>query len=129
MPRQLEPQFLGRTFDDFLFRPQRGSVPTRRGVSLRSRVSRRISVDLPIISANMDSVTGARMAEAMALEGGIGVVHRGSSIADQARRVEEVKRSHGYIVERPLSLPRDATIREARDFTRKRDITGILIEE
>ncbi len=129
MSRTLEAQFVGRTYDDFLFRPQCGRVASRRQVSLRSRLSRRLSLELPVVSANMDSVTGTRMAKAMAFEGGIGILHRAMSIQEQAQSVERVKRSHGHVVEEPLCLPRDATIREAREFTRQHNITGILIEE
>lgn len=124
-----EPLFLGRTFDDFLFRPQPGTVRSRKEVDLSSRLCRRHRLSLPIISANMDSVTGSRMAKTMALEGGVGIVHRGMSIEEQAREVSLVKRSHGHIVEAPFCLPRDATIREALLFTRQHNITGILIEE
>lgn len=127
--RALEPEFVGRTYDDFLFRPQAGIVESRRAVSLRTRLTRRLSVELPVVSANMDSVTGPGMAKAMALEGGLGFIHRALSIETQADAVRQVKRSHGDVVERPLSLPRDATIREAREFTRKNRITGVLIEE
>jgi IMP dehydrogenase len=126
---EIEKEFVGRTFDDFLFRPQPGRVASRRGVRLQGQVSRRVSLALPVISANMDSVTEASMARAMALEGGLGVIHRALSIETQARQVEQVKRSHGHLVERPLSLPRGATIGEARDFIRQHRITGILIEE
>ena len=125
----IEKEFIGKTYDDFLFRPQRGVVSSRRDVSLTSAFSRGLALELPIVSANMDSVTGSRMAKTMALEGGIGVIHRALPIEAQAQEVERVKRSHGFIVEKPLSLPRDATIREAREFTRKHNITGILIEE
>jgi IMP dehydrogenase len=129
MHRTVEPEFIGRTYDDFLFRPQAGVVGSRRDISLRTRLSRRLSLELPIVSANMDSVTGARMAQAMALEGGIGFIHRAMSIAAQAERVARVKRTHGHVVEQPLRLPAGATIREAREFTAKHHITGILIEE
>jgi IMP dehydrogenase len=129
MTRKLEPEFVGRTYDDFLFRPQKGVVTSRREVSLRTRLSRRLSVELPIASANMDSVTGGRMAKVMALEGGIGIVHRGMPIEQQGESVAKVKRSHGHVVEQPLSLPRGATIGEAREFTRNHNITGILIED
>jgi IMP dehydrogenase len=129
MLRALDPEFVGRTYDDFLFRPQQGLVASRREIGLGSRFSRRIPLELPLSSANMDSVTGARMARTMALEGGIGIVHRAMPIPAQADAIERVKRSHGYLVERPLFLPRDATIREAREFTRKHHITGILIGE
>jgi IMP dehydrogenase len=124
-----EPEFSGKTFDDFLFRPQPGVVTSRRDISLRTRLSRRLTLELPLVSANMDSVTGARMAKAMALEGGIGVIHRAMTIEAQAQSVAQIKRSHGHVVEKPLCLPRDATIREAREFTRKQNVTGILIEE
>ena len=121
--------FSGHTYDDFLFRPQRGSVATRAAVKLTTRCTRGISLELPIISANMDSVTESSMARAMALEGGLGVVHRAMPIEEQAREVERVKRSHGWVVEEPLCLPRDASLREAREVTRRHGVTGILIEE
>jgi IMP dehydrogenase len=127
--RPLEPEFVGRTYDDFLFRPQAGIATSRREVSLRSRLTSRIPLELPIVSANMDSVTGAGMAKAMALEGGIGIVHRALSIEAQAEAVARVKRSHGHVVEHPLSLPRGTSLREARAYTRQHNITGILIEE
>ncbi len=125
----MEPEFVGRTYDDFLVRPQLSLVASRQDVSLRTRLSRRLALELPVVSANMDSVTGAEMAKALALEGGIGFVHRGMPIVAQADAVARVKRTYGYIVEQPLCLPRDATIREARAFTAKHHITGILIEE
>jgi len=127
--RALEKEFVGRTYDDFLFRPQAGHVSTRREVSLRSKLTQHLELELPIVSANMDSVTGVAMAQTMALEGGIGILHRAQSIEAQADAVARVKRSQGYVVEEPLCLPRDATIREAREFIRKHRITGILIEE
>jgi IMP dehydrogenase len=129
MSRTLEREFVGRTYDDFLFRPQAGVASSRGEIALAAPLSRGLGLELPVASANMDSVTGARMAKTMALEGGIGFIHRAMSIEAQARSVGKVKRSYGYMVEQPLSLPRDATIREAREFTRKHNITGILIEE
>ncbi len=122
-------RWVGKTFDDFLFRPQEGISESRRRISLASALTESIDLELPILSANMDSVTGMRMAETMALEGGIGMIHRGFSIEKQAEEVARVKRSHGSIIERPLCLPRGATIRQARAFTRTHNITGILIEE
>lgn len=112
-----------------MFRPQRGLVSSRSRVDLKARLSLHHEISMPIVSANMDSVTGSRMAMTVALEGGVGIIHRAMSIVDQVREVELVKRSHSYIVEKPLCLPRGASIREARLFTRKHNITGILIEE
>jgi IMP dehydrogenase len=125
----LEPQFVGRTYDDFLFRPQQGVIGSRRDVRVTGCITRGIELELPVVSANMDSVTGSEMARTLALEGGLGFVHRGQPIAAQAEEVARVKRSHGGRVEQPLSLPRTATLREAREFTRHHRITGILIEE
>ena len=125
----VEPGFIGRTFDDFLFRPRKGEARSRRGVRLTSRFSRNVTLELPIVSANMDSVTGAEMAKTLALEGGLGFVHRAMSIAVQAEKVAQVKRSHGHKVEKPIVLPKDALLREAREVIRSHSITGILIEE
>jgi IMP dehydrogenase len=127
--RHMNELFLGRTYDDFLFRPQRGRIESRRSVRLTSRLTGTLELELPLVSANMDSVTESTMARVMALEGGIGIVHRAMSIDEQVRHVARVKRSHGWMVEEPLCLPREATLREARDFTRRQGITGILIEE
>jgi len=125
----LEPEFVGRTFDDFLFRPRKGVVRSRRSVRLTSRLTRAISLELPIVSANMDSVTSGDMARTLALEGGLGFIHRAMPIAEEAEEVRRVKRSHGHVVQEPISLPREATLREAREVIRLHRITGILIEE
>ena len=127
--KAIEPEFLGATFGDFLFRPQKGRVSTRGKVRLSSRLTVSHQLQIPIVSANMDSVTEAGMAKAMALEGGIGIIHRAMPIERQAGEVSRVKRSHGYVVENPLCLPPETTIGEARAFIREHDITGILIEE
>ena len=120
--------WLGKTFDDYLFRPQKGVTGSRRKVHLISSLTKTINLRLPIVSSNMDSVTSADMARAMALEGGLGVVHRAMSIDRQARKIEQVKRSQSAVIENPLCLPSDATIRKAKSFARKNEITGILIE-
>jgi IMP dehydrogenase len=124
----VEPEFVGRTYDDFLFRPQKGVVGSRREVTLRSRLTQGIALELPVVSANMDSVTGNRMARALALEGGLGFIHRGMSIEAQAREVAEVKRTHGYLVEEPLRIGRLARLREAREMMRRQG-TSLLVEE
>ncbi len=129
MDRDLERIFIGRTYDDFLFRPQLGRVASRRRVSLTTRLSKHHALHFPIVSANMDSVTEMQMAKTMALEGGIGFIHRAMPIAEQVAMVKRVKRSQGYVVEQPLSLPRDVTIRDAIEFIKQHNITGILIEE
>ena len=118
----------GRTFDDFLFRPQKTDSQTRRNISVSSLLTAEVVLDLPIVSSNMDSVTGAGMARAMAVHGGIGVVHRGMSISRQASEVGVVKRSQSAVIVGPLCLPAGTPIRQARRFARQNGITGILIE-
>ena len=86
----LDPTWIGKTFDDFLFRPQKGITESRAAISLTSRLTDQVSLELPIVSSNMDSVTGLDMAETMALEGGLGVIHRGQSIEKQAVLVSPV---------------------------------------
>ena len=126
---KIESALVGKTFADFLFRPQMGQVDTRRTIPLSTRLAGELEIGIPIVAANMDSVTEESMARTMAVEGGIGIVHRGMSIAAQAEQIGRVKRSHGYQVEAPLCLSAQCTIREARAFIRKHHITGILIEE
>src|SRR5205823_5983280 len=108
---------------------RKGRTASRQQVKLASRFSRSVGLELPIVSANMDSVTESRMARTLALSGGLGIIHRAMPIEAQAREVERVKRSHGWMVEEPLCLPRDATLLEAREFIRRHGVTGILIEE
>jgi IMP dehydrogenase len=124
----LESEFVGKTFDDFLFRPQKGVAGSRRELRLTSPLTRHLNLELPVISANMDSVTGGAMAKTMALEGGIGFVHRAMTIEAQADEVRRVKRSYGYVVEQPFSLPRTATLAEAREIIRLHNVS-MLIEE
>ena len=120
--------WVGKTFDDFLFRPQKGLTETRRDINLSTAMTNGISLELPIVSSNMDSVTGADMARAMAMEGGIGVIHRAMTIERQARKVAQIKRSQSAVIKNPLCLPSGATIKQARKFAKNHAITGILIE-
>src|SRR5512136_244297 len=125
----IEPMFVGKTFDDFLFRPQHSPVRTRREVSLAMPLTRGTSLELPILGANMDTVVGEEMAKTLALEGGIGFLHRNASIADEAARVRYVKTRHSYVIEEPATLPLTATIAEARAAMRKHNASSFLIEE
>lgn len=127
--RHLDATLIGKTFDDFLFRPQLGVTESRRATALTSRLTRELMVELPILSANMDSVTGWEMAQAMALEGGIGIIHRAMPIDRQAEAVRRVKRSYGAVIEQPFRLPRGTSIRDAKAFARRHSIHAILIEE
>ncbi len=125
----LDERFIGKTFSDFLFRPQMGVVSTRSTVSLSSRLSPTIPLGLPVVSSNMDSVTEAEMAKAMALEGGIGIIHRALSIERQAEMVRYVKRSHSAVIESPRRVACGTTLGEAKKVAARHQITALLVEE
>jgi IMP dehydrogenase len=127
--KQVEPLFVGRTFDDFLFRPQHSPVHSRGEVDLHMPLVPGLELALPVLGANMDTVVGEEMAKTLALEGGIGFLHRNASIADQAARVRYVKTRHSYVIEDPLLLARTATIAEARQAIRKHNASSFLIED
>ena len=101
------------TFDDVLLVPMRSAIRSRQAVNTRTRFSRRIPLAVPIISANMDTVTEFAMARAMARLGGIGVIHRFMSVEGQAEDIRRVKRTEGFMVERPYDLPSTASVQEA----------------
>jgi IMP dehydrogenase len=127
--KQLEPLFLGRTFDDFLFRPQHSPVRSRRVVDLGMPLVSGIPLSLPVLGANMDTVVGEEMAKTLALEGGLGFLHRNATIAEQAARVRYVKTRHSYVIEEPVRLERTATIAEARQSMRRHNASSFLVEE
>jgi IMP dehydrogenase len=116
------------TFDDLLIVPGYTTVlPDQTDV--RAAFTREIPLNIPIVSAAMDTVTEARMAIALAREGGLGIIHRNLSVADQAAFVEQVKRSESGMITDPLTLSPDATLQEAEDLMAKFHISGIPITE
>ena len=127
--QDLEPLFLGRTFDDFLFRPQHTPVARRREVDLSLPLTEGLDLSLPVVGANMDTVVGEEMAKTLALEGALGFLHRNATITDQAERVRYVKSRHSYVIDRPVVLERTATMAQARKTIRSHSASGILIEE
>ncbi len=125
---EIEPLFVGRTFDDFLLRPQHSPVASRGEVDLSMPLAAGLELGLPVLGANMDTVVGEDMAKTLALEGGIGFLHRNCSIEAEAASVRYVKTRHSYVIERPLMLERSATIAEARQAVRKANASSLLIE-
>ena len=104
---------LGLTYDDVLLLPGESDMAPQ-DIDTSSRVSRNVRVNVPLLSAAMDKVTEARMAIAMARQGGVGVLHRNLSVEDQALQVDRVKRSESGMVTDPITIRPDATLREAR---------------
>src|SRR5258705_8778467 len=114
------------TFDDVLLVP-RHSVPLLKDVSTRSWFSRKIELNVPLVSAAMDTVTEAEMAIAMARAGGIGVLHKNMSIDRQAMQVDIVKRSESGMIINPYTLPETASLREASNLMSRFRVSGVPI--
>lgn len=119
----------GLTFDDVLLVPKRSSIATRSQTNLQTRLSKNISLNIPIISANMDTVTESAMAVAMAREGGIGIIHRFLTISEQVNEVLKVKRSGSVIIENPYFIKPNQTVREAISYMKEKDVSGLLVTD
>jgi len=117
---------LGLTFDDVLLLPGASDVVPNE-VDTTSRLSRRITLKVPLISSAMDTVTEARMAIAMARQGGVGVLHRNLSISDQAEQVDVVKRSEAGMVAQPITISPDATIGDVDALCGRYRISGVPV--
>ncbi len=114
------------TFDDVLLQPGYSAVLPRE-VDLSTRLTAEISLNIPILSAAMDTVTEARLAIALAQEGGIGVIHKNMNVEEQARQVHTVKKYESGIVRNPITVTPDMTIREVIDLTRAMGISGVPV--
>src|ERR1700712_3762755 len=118
----------GITFDDVLLIPAYSDfVPT--DADTRTRLTRSIDINIPLISAPMDTVTESALAIALAQEGGIGIIHKNLPAAAQAREVEKVKRSENGVIVDPVVLTPAATIADARRVMREYNVNGIPIVE
>ena len=117
----------GLTFDDVLLVPKHFYGSSRSQINTTSRFSRNITVNIPIVSSNMDTVTESPMAIALAREGGIGIIHRFMTIQEQVKEVEIVKRAESIIIERPYTLNPDATLASAIELMKEKGVSGILI--
>ncbi|HET8707037.1 MAG TPA: IMP dehydrogenase [Pseudomonadales bacterium] len=114
------------TFDDVLLIPAYSEV-LPRDVSLKTRLTRDISLNIPLISAAMDTVTEARLAISMAQEGGMGILHKNMTVDEQAREVRKVKKFESGVVKDPITIRPTATIRELIDLTISNRISGVPV--
>lgn len=119
----------GLTFDDVLLVPKRSGIATRSQTNLQTKLSKNISLNIPIISANMDTVTEFAMAVAMAREGGIGIIHRFLTISEQVNEVLKVKRSGSVIIENPYFIKPDQSVREAISYMKEKEVSGLLVTD
>src|SRR5262245_18787606 len=118
----------GLTFDDVLLLPAESHV-LPNDVTTVARLTRTIELSIPVVSAAMDTVTEARLAIALAREGGIGIVHRNLSIEDQVAEVDKVKRSEAGMIVEPGTLPADALVRDALDLMAHYKVSGVPITD
>jgi IMP dehydrogenase len=126
-PSSLDDLQTGLTYDDVLLIPRFSKVRSRHEVNTRTKLTPKIELNVPIISANMDTVTEVEMAVAIAREGGIGIIHRFMSLEEQASQVQRVKRMESIIIENPYSLTLAASVGDVRKMMRDKNVGGILI--
>ena len=126
---KIEEIFNGATYSDFLFRPQFSAIQSRKDVDLTMSLTRNIKINVPIVGANMDTVTREKMMKTLSLEGCFGFLDRNCSIDDQAARVKYVKRQHSYVIENPIVIQAQNTIEEARRVIAAQNISSLLVEE
>src|SRR5215472_7543924 len=118
--------YQGITFDDVLLEPAYSDV-VPKDVDVRTQLTARIRLNLPIISSPMDTVTESELAIALAQEGGLGIIHKNLSVAQQTREVDKVKRSENGIITDPVTLPPDETVGNARRIMEQQNISGVPI--
>ncbi len=114
------------TFDDVLLVPNKSEVLPNE-VSLKTKLTKKITLNIPLMSASMDTVTESKMAIAMAREGGIGIIHKNMTIAEQAKEVDRVKRQENGIITDPIFLSEDHIIRDAQELMAQYRISGVPI--
>jgi IMP dehydrogenase len=115
------------TYDDVLLVPQHSDVDSRRILSTKTFLTKKIILQVPIVSANMDVVTESEMAIAMAREGGIGIIHRFMTIAAQARQIGRVKKAESFVVDQPITMTETHTVGDVKRVVEETGTGGILI--
>src|SRR5439155_3934952 len=118
--------YQGITFDDVLLEPGYSEV-LPRDVDVKTKLTRNIHLNIPVVSSPMDTVTESELAIALAQEGGIGIIHKNMAVKVQAREVDKVKRSENGIITDPITLNPDATVENARKIMEDQHISGIPI--
>ncbi|MGB9672749.1 MAG: IMP dehydrogenase [Anaerolineales bacterium] len=118
---------VGLTFDDVLLVPKRSTIMSRKNIHTDTFLTPQIQLSIPIVSANMDTVTESEMAIAIARLGGIGILHRFMTIPQQAEMVQRVKRAESFIVEHPMTISPSAALSEALVKMRDSDIGGLVV--
>jgi len=119
----------GLTFDDVLLVPKFSNITSRSQTNLETKLSKNISLNIPLISANMDTVTESSMAVTMAREGGIGIIHRFFTIKEEVNQVLKVKRSGSVIIENPYVISPEKTVKNAILTMEDKGVSGLLVTD
>ena len=125
---RLHPE-VGLSFDDVLLIPKKNSFGSRKKVSLKTKLTKNIMLSIPIISANMDTVTGSQLAIAMAQNGGLGILHRFNTIEEEAAEVRRGKRQSSYIIKDPYTIDKNRTVGDAKAISETLNVTGFPVVE
>ncbi|MBX4190399.1 IMP dehydrogenase [Candidatus Parcubacteria bacterium] len=126
----MESMFFGTTFEDFLLRPQKSVKESRKDIKrelTEMPLTRQLKIRVPLVSANMGTVTGGQMATGMALEGGVGILPRNCPLQKQLDQLGVVKRKHSYMIDNPATIKETATIGEARRSIALNKVSGLLV--
>ena len=115
------------TYDDVLLVPQYSDVESRRKLSTRTQLTSKIGMQIPIVSANMDTVTENEMGIVMAREGGIGIIHRFLTIDDQVKQIRRVKKAESFVVDNPITLTDTSSVGDAQRLVEETETGGIII--
>lgn len=119
----------GLTFDDVLLQPKFSAINSRKDVSTKSKLTKNITLNVPIISANMDTVTESAMAICMAEIGGIGIIHRFLTIEQQVKEVVKVKRAHNFIIHEPYTIDINSNIADVKFEMRVKGVHSLLVTD
>ena len=117
----------GFTFDDVLLVPKFSDITSRSQTDLSTNLSRNIKLNIPLVSANMDTATESIMATTMARQGGIGIIHRFLTIEEEAEQVLKVKRSGSVMIDNPYQISSEKSVEEAIDLMNEKEVSGLLI--
>ena len=117
----------GLTFDDVLLVPKYSTITSRSQTNLETKLSKNISLNIPLISANMDTVTESSMAVVMARQGGLGMIHRFLTIEEEANEVLKVKRSGSVMIENPYFIGPEQKVNDAISYMHEKQVSGLLV--